>query len=467
MFGRWKQNSERVQIDADWLLGETSGPATSRKGDAKPRGGVLSTLVLLSLVATAVSLWPVASKSWLRWEWSKQLVQSTNKSSEDVLPILLALNDLSPDHSIALVSQLASEDVDKRLVAYHLLQKRIERWENGPRPNPSELTAFTNSLDTMPLGNLDSIMLRAQIAARVLRFTGRDTNNSSKLRTTLDQMIAAAASKADETLVDRPALSLSKQTSIAETGLVRARISDMSRLTESEVPKITVPEVASSPVAPRIAAKEIGAFESSNASVPLNTVPLNTMKIPVQPQPTVPVIAETRSTPVNWRAPSVPPPLLETSQKFDTAPLTAENVEPPIAIQGIEKRPLEDILRLLASAQPKIAVSASNELLRRGMTNQQLEIAVALAQGDVQARSEAMDQLVRDANFDTVPWLVWMAEQADPKVRRKAIAMLGSMSSTEAMRKLRLLKIRESDSSIADQINQVLLATGTPSSNFR
>jgi hypothetical protein len=60
-----------------------------------------------------------------------------------------------------------------------------------------------------------------------------------------------------------------------------------------------------------------------------------------------------------------------------------------------------------------------------------------------------------------------MAEQADPKVRRKAIAMLGSMSSTEAMRKLRLLKIRESDSSIADQINQVLLATGTPSSNFR
>lgn len=170
---------------------------------------------------------------------------------------------------------------------------------------------------------------------------------------------------------------------------------------------------------------------------------------------------------MNWRAPSVPPPLLGTSQKFDNEPLTAENIEPPIAIQGIEKRPLEDILRLLASAQPKIAVSASNELLRRGMTNQQLEIAVALAQGDVQARSEAMDQLVRDANFDTVPWLVWMAEQADPKVRRKAIAMLGSMSSTEAMRKLRLLKIRESDSSIADQINQVLLATGTPSSNFR
>jgi hypothetical protein len=57
--------------------------------------------------------------------------------------------------------------------------------------------------------------------------------------------------------------------------------------------------------------------------------------------------------------------------------------------------------------------------------------------------------------------------QADPKVRRKAIAMLGSMSSPEAMRKLRLLKQRESDSSIADQINQVLLAAGTPSSTIR
>jgi hypothetical protein len=133
----------------------------------------------------------------------------------------------------------------------------------------------------------------------------------------------------------------------------------------------------------------------------------------------------------------------------------------------MEKRPFEEILRLLASAQSKIAVSASDELLRRGMNRSQLEIAVALAQGDAQARSDAMDQLVRDTSFDSVPWVVWMAEQADPKVRRKAIAMLGSMSSPEAMRKLRLLKQRESDSSIADQINQVLLATGTPSNPLR
>ncbi|MFY7877821.1 MAG: HEAT repeat domain-containing protein, partial [Pirellula sp.] len=155
------------------------------------------------------------------------------------------------------------------------------------------------------------------------------------------------------------------------------------------------------------------------------------------------------------------------SQKIENSVEDLESKETPVAIQGMEKRPFEEILRLLASAQPKIAVSASNELLRRGMARPQLEIAVALAQGDAQARSEAMDQLVRDTSFDSVPWLVWMAEQADPKVRRKAIAMLGSMSSPEAMRKLRLLKQRESDSSIADQINQVLLAAGTPSNTIR
>ena len=495
MFGRWKQKSERVLLDADWLLGDSPSPAFSQKPDDKKpdakkpdskRGGILSTLLFMSLVAASVYLWPIASKSWLRWEWSKQIVQSTKKSSEDVLPILLALNDLSPDHSVAVVSQLASDNVDKRLVAYHLLQKRIDRWETEVKPSPSELAALAKSLDSMPSSNQDSVMLRAQIAARMLRFTGREADAPSALRTSLESMIAVAASKssnnardtnttntsssnvatADPKLVDSPTLAMSKPAPIAETRVIRNRITDSPAQLEDTTPKLTTPENLSSPSAPRIAAKKMGSFETNGKTLaPWNT-PIDP-PVPTEPKSSANRLAESNVPRAPWRGSSVPPPLLETSQKIENTVEDLESKETPVAIQGMEKRPFEEILRLLASAQPKIAVSASNELLRRGMARPQLEIAVALAQGDAQARSEAMDQLVRDTSFDSVPWLVWMAEQADPKVRRKAIAMLGSMSSPEAMRKLRLLKQRESDSSIADQINQVLLAAGTPSNTIR
>ena len=490
MFGRWKQKSERVLLDADWLLGDSPSPAVSRKPDDKKpdskRGGILSTLLFMSLVAVAVCLWPIASKSWLRWEWSKQIVQSTEKSSEDVLPILLALNDLSPDHSVAVVSQLASDDVDKRLVAYHLLQKRIDRWETEAKPSPSELAALAKSLDSMPAGNHDAVMLRAQIAARMLRFTSKESDTPSALRTSLDRMIVEAASNnlndgrnpqatntssynvavVDPKSEDSPTLALNKPAPIAETRVIRNRITDSPAQLEDTAPKLTTPENQSSPSAPRIAAKKMGSFETDSKTLAPWTPPIDP-PVPTEPKTATNRLAESNVSRAPWRGSSVPPPLLETSQKIENLTEDLESKETPVAIQGMEKRPFEEILRLLASAQPKIAVSASNELLRRGMTGPQLEIAVALAQGDAQARSDAMDQLVRDTSFDSVPWLVWMAEQADPKVRRKAIAMLGSMSSPEAMRKLRLLKQRESDSSIADQINQVLLATGTPSNPLR
>ena len=137
-------------------------------------------------------------------------------------------------------------------------------------------------------------------------------------------------------------------------------------------------------------------------------------------------------------------------------------------ISGIDKRTLENLMPLLTSSQTRIVRQAFNELVRRGMTPSHLEIAIDLAQGNVEQRLKAMDTIARDPSFhDRIPWLVWMAESADRNVRRRAVALLGSMTDPEAMRKLRILQSREPDSTIADQISQVLLASGTASISFR
>jgi len=136
--------------------------------------------------------------------------------------------------------------------------------------------------------------------------------------------------------------------------------------------------------------------------------------------------------------------------------------------RGYEKLHLEKLLPLLTSSQTTTVQHAFNELVRRGMTPPQLEIAVGLAQGDVEQRLKAMETIARDPKFeDSITWLVWMAESADPNVRRRAIVLLGSMTHPDAMIKLRILKSREQDSAIADQITQVLLASGTASNRVQ
>ena len=150
-----------------------------------------------------------------------------------------------------------------------------------------------------------------------------------------------------------------------------------------------------------------------------------------------------------------------------TDKVTIQSTESNV-IRGIEKLPLEKLLPLLTSSQTRIAQQAFNELVNRGMTPPQLEIAVGLAQGDVEQRLKAMEIIARDPNFeDSIKWLEWMAASADRNVKRRAIVLLGSMAHPDAMRKLRMLLSRESDIAIADQITQVLLASGTASNRVR
>jgi len=132
--------------------------------------------------------------------------------------------------------------------------------------------------------------------------------------------------------------------------------------------------------------------------------------------------------------------------------------QPYTPIRGIEKLPIEKLLPLLSSAQPRIVRDATKELGRRGMNDRQIAMALDLAQGDLERRLEAIQELVRDPNLDRVLWLVWMAERGDSRVRRRAIATLGSLSSSDAANELRMLKSRELDSSIVDEISQVLMA---------
>jgi len=141
--------------------------------------------------------------------------------------------------------------------------------------------------------------------------------------------------------------------------------------------------------------------------------------------------------------------------------------QPSTTIRGIEKLPIEKLFPLLSSTLPKIVQEASKELVQRGMSTPQLELAIDLAQGNIEQRTMAMDRLVGDQDVDPIPWLVWMAEQSDIQVRRKAVSLLSLMPNPNAIQTLHMLKLREPDSAIVEQISQVLLASGSTTDNHR
>lgn len=138
----------------------------------------------------------------------------------------------------------------------------------------------------------------------------------------------------------------------------------------------------------------------------------------------------------------------------DTSPsLEAEARE----LAGIDSVPIGEVVRMLGSVQPQVTKAAALSLRRRGMPDSQIALAIELATGTEQQRLEILDQLHRRTDLpDPRVWLLWMAQDGQPSVRQRSVAMLHSMLDVDVLRELRLLLQREQDSQVAQTIRQVL-----------
>lgn len=451
MSGRRNRKKEVDRIDVDWLLGKSASLPVRRFSRFR------HFLLFLLCILAAVWSWPYASKLWLNWEWQQQLANPAGKPSEDVLPILLALNELNPDRSDEIVHQLGSTEPRNRAMAFHLLEQRIQQWNGTKKPTASELITVIDALGSDQIRLPEAKNLRGTLAEQLRPLVHRDLPDSSRLLASLDAIIAqtepsASVTNTVATIVPAP------KSPMAAT---QFRISDNELAAENPMdPPSIRPLPSSRPSADRTPMESGTVLTSMRTltdqaeSTTVSQLPNLNISIPR----TVPK-GMVVQTPVVSSEPVVPMVVRFTSMSNDTPESTVT--------RGFEKRTLEELLPFLTSSQSSFVQQASNELLRRGMTQSQLEMAIALAQGDVEQRLKAMETIVRDPRLNAIPWLVWMAESADRSIRRRAVVLLGSMTDPDAKRKLRLLQAREPDSAIADLISQVLLASGTASIRVR
>ena len=455
MFGRRNRKKGVDRIDVDWLLGASFKPSV------RDFSWFRRVFVCLICILGVVWSWPYASKQWLNWEWQQQLANPSGKTSDDVLPILLALNELNPSRCDEIVQQLGSADTRNRLTSFHLLEQRIQQWSAANRPTKSELISLVDALGSDRLRLPESIGLRGKLAAQLRPFVQKEVPDGSRLLASIDAMISQTEASASRAIAGTTAVPETKSP-IAAT---QFRISDNG-------PAASIPMDPPTIRHPQSPMHEVETTAMGSGPV------LTSMRT---------LIDQAETTTVS-QLPNLNisiPRTISKSMVVQTPAVSSESVaamEPSTAIvnrdlhestvirtiqRDFEKKTLEELLPFLSSSQSSFVQQASNELLRRGMTQPQLETAISLAQGDIEQRLLAMEAIVRDPRLNAIPWLVWMAESADRSVRRRAIVLLGSMTDPDAKRKLRILQAREPDSAIADQISQVLLASGTASISVR
>ncbi len=127
--------------------------------------------------------------------------------------------------------------------------------------------------------------------------------------------------------------------------------------------------------------------------------------------------------------------------------------------EGIQNAEIAELVRLLSNNQADVAKAAALALRHKGFSDTEIELASELAVGSALRRIELIQKIARSSDITPQPWLVWMAEDGQPEVRRMAISMLSSMLTEEVQRSLRMLMFRESEPEIKDLIRKVLLSS--------
>lgn len=159
------------------------------------------------------------------------------------------------------------------------------------------------------------------------------------------------------------------------------------------------------------------------------------------------------------------PPVQQTNALQQTAPALFEELSPVQQVvskpQHVVDAPLtafttRSVIATLRSIQPALRDAAHAELQRRGLDDQQIALAERLADPDVRVRLGMLHDLTHQFSENPRPWLLWLAEDPEPQVRKAAISILATMDDQQIQEKLQELLVNERSEAVADTLRRAL-----------
>ena len=163
-------------------------------------------------------------------------------------------------------------------------------------------------------------------------------------------------------------------------------------------------------------------------------------------------VARARSA--EWNAPA-PAAAQPRSARTVTLPVSVEDAVTSEALDSLKAVDALDLMRRLRSEKEAEQTAARRELLRRGFSEVDLDLARQLFSPDIAARKQLALAVPRLASVDAARWLMWLAADPQPEVRMAAITTLATTGDPRLLDRVEALARKDSDQQIqalADQI---------------
>lgn len=402
------------------------------------------------------------------WQFGHQRLQNqlgqrvqSNTSPAEALLALEALDLLNSKDQDYFVTGLSHPDARVAKSALQILTQRIEQWPSlESTVYYAELRTLANLLSLLPNDLPDENRLLVQcLAARLF-----------SICVSVDDPQLQAVSKICQQL-----MTLGNRSETLDAGHTRSAVAHITPPPDP-LPKFTdtasyqllsdASESSGIPLERQFASdSELNSKQSSSSTEirPL-AVPGNQVAVSLNAQSIVARSFEAQSSPdsdvdLSTKVPELPV-LVSTPASIASQPVVRMRVltdQPELA--GIERAEPAELIRLLDSQNSNVAKGAALALRYHGFSDVEIALASELATGPVERRLELIQQIATSNSMAPQPWLIWMAEDGQPEVRRMAISLLNSMQTAEVQQSLRMLLLREPDQDIKDLIRKVLLSS--------
>ncbi|EMI21366.1 hypothetical protein RMSM_01704 [Rhodopirellula maiorica SM1] len=122
----------------------------------------------------------------------------------------------------------------------------------------------------------------------------------------------------------------------------------------------------------------------------------------------------------------------------------------------LETYATESVIYWLASDEAMLRERAKSELVRRGFSQRQLQIATHVVSSDVGSRLELVDTISRSNIDDPRPWLTMLLNDDNREVRLRTISVIATMKDPAMNQKLRSRLADERDPVVTSKIRSAL-----------
>ena len=439
--------------------------ATPQKQAGWLPGGVIIWFILG--IAVGGSFWIYG-----RRELAKQLEKqaASNSPTESILA-LDALHELDPNRIDHLVLALRHADIRVAKSSSQLINLYIDKWNSMELTQRySSMRSFAEQLGKTPHGLPEAnVTLVRSIAARVYsisvatddpqikpvaeickRLLVLESIDPAQPPSTSGQLSANSSGQTlppqspPGPLSSSGISSRATQANESSVTLPAASLTQSDKTTEAPVNPQASLQLISGPTRPRATVRNStsGPGASSNANLrDTASFSLSDSDTTESPKSELPVVVATPAS-------------------IASTPLASMKIvsnSPDLA--GIEKMQIAELVKLLGHTNSDIGKAAALALRHHGLSDEEIQLASELANGSANRRLQLIQQIAAQGNVNPRPWLVWMAEDGEPEVRRMAVSLLAPMIDETVTRSLRNLAVRESDSQIKEMITRVLATT--------